>query len=110
MRAVEYWERGGCKSKRRALLTAGYGKSIAAHPWKVFDSPAVLDELAKRGLNKYGMRGKMNWQQDEEAPIPSTPIPMPQIDFSNLPKEFLQDLKERLDEIPEPTVRYFPNR
>lgn len=102
MRAVELWVRGGCKSRRRALLEAGYSKSIAAHPRKVFESASVLDELAKRGLNTYGMRGRMSWENEyEDVTHEPTPEPLV-IDFSKIPKEDILALKRKLAELPEP--------
>ena len=97
MRAVDLWLGGGCKSKARAILGAGYSKSIAHQPHKVFDSPAVLDELDKRGYNPNGTRFPMQAIDLGETPPPEPPLA---IDFSKASNEWLQELKERLREAP----------
>ncbi len=102
MRAVEIWVRDGCKSKAKALREAGYGKGVVNQPHKVFRSLAVLDELAKRGLDAYGIRREMQVTDLSEV-LP--PEPTVQVDFSKVPREWLQDLKERLAEIPDVPVR-----
>ncbi len=104
MRAVEIWVRDGCKSKARALREAGYGKSVVNQPHKVFRSLVVLGELAKRGLDAYGIRRQMRATNLDEVRLPEIK-PEAKIDFSKVPREWLQDLKERLAEIPDVPLR-----
>lgn len=92
MRATTIWVRDGFKSKARALLEAGYGKSIARHPRKVFESPAVLNELEMLGYNAWGLR-------TEPQAIDLGEIQPPEPPPLKLTKEQLQLLKGRLIEI-----------
>lgn len=100
MRAAEIWVRDGCKSKARALREAGYGLSIVRHPERVFESSVFLDELAKRGINKYGMKGNMSWEGervDEEDVLAETTS---EFDVSKIPQDQIAWLKEELDKLP----------
>jgi len=98
IRAIDLWLEGGCKSKAQAILGAGYGKSIAHQPHKVFDSPAVWEELAKRGYAPNGTRSPVQaFNLGDEISQPE----QPQVDFSKMSREWLQELKSRLEEIPE---------
>lgn len=101
MMALDVWLKTGRKSKAAALREAGYGKSIIRRPHKVFDSPAVLRELEMRGLDSRGMRNELQEMSVEEV-APKETI---HIDFSKASKEWLQDLKERLAEIPDPPTQ-----
>ncbi len=93
LRAVDLWLKYGRKSKARALREAGYGRSVIHQPHKVFSSPAVRDELNRRGLGYDGKR-------DNLTPYPK-PIPVykEKVDFPDIPLETLRDLKEKLREI-----------
>lgn len=98
MRAVEFWVKSGFKSKAKALLAAGYGKSVIGHPEKVFSSPAVLEELLRRGYDKYGLSSSEVSVSEPATPSDEgTPL---NVDFSQLSKEHLRTLKERLAEVP----------
>lgn len=97
-RALDLWIEGGCKSKAQAILGAGYGESIARQPHKVFDSPAVLEELDKRGYSTDGTRSRVRGVNLGEEPHQPE---VHQVDFSKMSKEWLQELKGRLEEIPE---------
>lgn len=105
-RAVTFWIEGGCKNKAEALRKAGYGKSVIDQPHKVFDSAAVLMELNQRGLDGYG-------RQKEPEAVLNEPVceetlhPTP-IDFSKASKEWLQDLKERLESVRLPAESPLP--
>lgn len=97
MRAIQFWLNGGRKNKAEALRRASYGKSLVRQPHKVFNSPAVQRELAMRGFGPFGILN--NQKPPEPLKIVSRP-PEQKIDFSNLPKELLQDLKEKLAQVP----------
>lgn len=101
MRAIECWFRNGRKSKALALREAGYGESIVHQPHKVFNSPAVQRELELRGHGIYGITNNQKPREvEEEKPVPATPV----YDFSNVSREWLQDLKERLAEVPDTPI------
>ena len=104
IRAIEIWLVGGCKSKARALREAGYGESVARQPHKVFGSHAVLGELEMQGYDGQGVRTEPQAIDLGEIPPPE---PTLAIDFSKVSKEWLQDLKERLREVPgaDPFIR-----
>lgn len=98
MRAVDLWIKDRFRSKARALREAGYSASMVHQPHKVFQSPAVLEELEKRGLDRYGiLRPPQAIEIGVETPelSPETPV----IDFSKIPLETLQDLKEKLEAV-----------
>ncbi len=90
LRAVDLWLKYGRKSKARALREAGYSKAIIRQPHKVFNSPAVREELDKRGFGFTGIH--------DNLPIQGKPIPVyrPVIDFSAMTLEDRQILKEKL--------------
>lgn len=98
MKAIALWLENGCKSKAFALRVAGYGRSIIRQPHKVFGSLAVLQELEMRGYDARGLRAEPQAIDlgEEETQLPEPPS----IDFSKVSKEWLQDLKERLREVP----------
>ncbi len=98
LRAIQFWLDSGRKNKAEALRRASYGKSVVRQPYKVFSSPSVQRELEMRG---YGNRGILNNQKPPEPIRVISLKPAQKIDFSNLPREFLQDLKERLAQIPD---------
>ena len=95
MRVVEIWVRGGRRSKARAIREAGYGESVARQPEKVFGSPAVQDELEKRGFGRYGYGDGTVPVAEIELIVPAKPIPT--FDISKMGKESLQNLKDRLE-------------
>ena len=102
MRTVEFWIQSGFRSKAKALKAAGYGSSVISHPNRVFNSPTVLDELARRGYDKYGLRREVEVRVYDE---PVAPI-APEIDFSQIKKEDLQWLKEKLATTPDIPMQY----
>lgn len=105
MRAIECWIRGWRKSKAQAIREAGYSKTVARQPHKIFDSPAVQRELELRG---HGTRGISDNETPRAEVLESAATQVPDIDFTKASKEWLQSLKEKLAEvpdIPDPFVR-----
>lgn len=90
LRAVDLWLKYGRRSKARALREAGYSKAIIRQPHKVFNSPAVREELDKRGFGFTGIHDNL---EPQGKPIP---IYRPTIDFSSVSLEQWQVLKEKL--------------
>ena len=101
MRAIECWFRNGRKNKALALREAGYGKSTTHQPHRVFNSRAVQRELELRGHGIYGILNNQQPRETEEKPVLATPT----YDFSKVSREWLQDLKEKLAEVPDTPVR-----
>ena len=95
MRAVELWVKYGRKSKARALREAGYSRSVVRQPRKVFSSPAVREELDKRG---FGFNGLHNNLDPHAKPIA---VIRPSFDFSALTEDDLRSLKEKLENAPD---------
>ena len=93
LRAVDLWLKYGRKSKARALREAGYSSAIYRQPRKVFSSPAVREELDRRGLGYDGLRDNLTSNGKPIAVI------RPHIDFSALSQETLIKLKEQLGDI-----------
>ncbi len=106
IRALDLWFHNGRKSKAKAIREAGYGKSIIRQPHKVFGSLAVLKELELRGLNHQGIRQPMQVIDLGERMPEKKPEQI--IDFTKIPKEQLQDLKEKLAATPDIPFRYYP--
>lgn len=48
--ALMYWKKDKFRSKARALRKAGYSEAVARQPHKVFDSPALRNELFFLGI------------------------------------------------------------
>lgn len=90
LRAIDLWLKYGRKSKARALREAGYSKAIIRQPHKVFNSPAVREELDKRGFGFTGIHDNL---EPQGKPIP---VYRPAIDFSSVPTEQWQLLREKL--------------
>jgi len=90
MKAVEIWVRCGCKSKARAILEAGYSKSIARKPHKVFGSLTVKRELEKQGIIKEKV------QDDGIKAVMIEPV-----DFSKITSQQLDWLKVQLAKLPD---------
>lgn len=95
-RAVEILLNDPRKSKAQAIREAGYGESIARQPHKVFGSPAVISEMEKRGYDELGISLSPRSSSDEMAQEPSSP------DLFKFLVGNIEDLKQRLAEIPEP--------
>lgn len=96
LRAIDIWLKTGRKNKARALREASYGKSVIRQPHKVFNSPAVRRELSLRG---YGERGVGH---TEIYKMPTYTVkPTIDIDFTKVSAEWLMQLKERLDSVPD---------
>ena len=93
LRAVDLWLKYGRKSKARALREAGYSKAVIRQPHKVFSSPAVQEELDKRG---FGFSGLYDNRPTQGKPIPAM---KPAIDFSSMSLEDRRELKEKLREV-----------
>jgi hypothetical protein len=94
------------KSKAKAIREAGYSDAVARQPHKVFASPAVLDELEKRGYNTLGIRLEARGLNVEEGV--EFVEPLVAFDPSRLSVEAIQDLKDKLGavqlpaQVPEP--------
>ncbi len=95
---VEIWIKDGRKSKANALRKVGYGKSVISQPHKVFDSPAVQQELELRG---YGFRGIGNHEPPKAVMLEEYTDSSPVIDFSKITNEKILWLKEQLAELPD---------
>lgn len=103
-RGLELWLAGGRKSKAKALREAGFSESVARQPHKVFGSAAVIEELAKRGYDEHGVRTEVRSITLDTY----EPDPVSRIDFSTLSLAALQDLKEKLQALPETPLRSPP--
>jgi len=92
-RAVKEWIDGGFGSKADALRKAGYSKRMIRNPERVFNSPAVIYELERLGFTPYGTR--------IDYPVEHIQVREPEenFDVSEISKEQLTTLKERLAEI-----------
>jgi hypothetical protein len=99
--AIDYWIQDGKKSKAKALRQAGYEECVATQPDKVFGSPAVIEEFAKRGLDSQGFRYIQKSKEVKEEP------PRLQIDLSKLTKDDLIELKEKLANAPD--IEFMPS-
>lgn len=95
MRALELWIKYGRKSKAVALREAGYSPSIVRQPREVFSSPAVREELDRRG---FGFTGQYNNLSPYAKP---TAVIRPTVDFSTFSKKQLQALKQKLADAPD---------
>ncbi len=101
IKALELWIADGFKSKARAIRGAGYGKTIARKPHKVF-TPMVLEELEKRGYDVRGNRFPPR-AVDLTEYLPPEPSP---IDFTKMGREWMQELKERLEAVDGMPLRF----
>lgn len=93
LRAIDLWLKYGRRSKARALREAGYSEAIIKQPHKVFSSPAVREELDKRGFGFTGLYDNLP-TQDKPILVYREPAKLPEI-----PKELLVRLKEQLANI-----------
>lgn len=93
LRAVDLWLKYGRRSKAVALREAGYSKAVIKQPHKVFNSPAVREELDKRGLGYDGLRDNLT-PNAKPIIVYREPAKLPDI-----PKEVLMKLKEQLGDI-----------
>ncbi len=101
MKALDFWQASGFRSKAAALRMAGYGKSVVDQPQKVFGSLAVIRELTLRGLDEWGRR------IPPQASVDDLPMPKHEpaaLDFSKIDQKLLQELKQRLDYISAPKI------
>ena len=94
--AIEIWVTGGRKSKAQALRQAGFSEAIARVPSKVFDSPAVQQELELRGLGEDGLsNGELPHAEITEVVTDAPHC----FDPSTLSKEQCQEIKALLSEV-----------
>lgn len=93
MIALDNWLKDGMKSKARALRIAGYGSSVINQPNKVFNSPAVIEELELRGYNKWGVSQPVKVVECKEEKEKLL------LDLNNITQEQIINLKEQLAKI-----------
>ena len=81
------------------MREAGYSEAIVRQPHKVFDSPAIRLELELRGRGPDGTR---NNQPPRAIVLNAQPRGV-NIDFTKIPVEQFQELRQKLADLPEVT-------